>query len=269
VTPRITSRKIGLARSLSKLGYCSRATAFQLIRAGRVCLNGKICRNPEAPVHAGKDRLSVDGQVAEQCTPIYLMLNKPRGIVTTASGEEDRRTVYDYVKSEFRWVAPVGRLDRASEGLLLLTNDSGWAARILAPETHLPKTYHVQITSIAQQSLLCAIHDGVKNKAGDFLRAKSVRVLRTGERNSWLEIVLEEGKNRHIRRMLAEFRITTLRLVRVAIGPLALGDLEKGSVRQLTREEKKSLDEAMQLHRVKPAVRNGNRRYRKPHREPA
>jgi 23S rRNA pseudouridine2605 synthase len=241
VTFTASPRKIGLARSLSKMGFCSRSTAFQLIRAGRVSLNGNLCRNPEAPVHAGKDRILVDGQLAERSTQIYLMLNKPRGVVTTASDEKGRRTACDYVKSEFPWVAPVGRLDRASEGLLLLTNDSEWGARILAPETHLDKTYHVQISSVADQSLLAAICDGIKAQAGDVLRAKSARLLRKGERTCWLEIVLDEGKNRHIRRLLAELGIRTLRLVRVAVGPLTLGGLAKGKIRHLTREEKKSL----------------------------
>jgi 23S rRNA pseudouridine2605 synthase len=222
------------------MGLCSRSTAFQLIRAGRVRLNGKICKHPEAPVHAGKDRISVDGQVAKNCSHIYLMLNKPRGVVTTTSDEKGRRTVYEYLEGKFPWVAPVGRLDKASEGLLLLTNDSEWAARILAPEMHLKKTYHVQISALPDEPLLCAIRNGVKTRNGDFLRAKSVRLLRTGTRNSWLEIVLDEGKNRHIRRLLAAFDITILRLVRVAIGPLLLGDLAKGNVRHLTREEKES-----------------------------
>jgi len=236
------------------MGFCSRSTAFQLILAGRVSLNGNLCRNPEAPVHAGQDRILVDGQLAERSTQTYLMLNKPRGVVTTASDEKGRRTAYDYLKSDLPWVAPVGRLDRASEGLLLFTNDSEWAARILSPETHLDKTYHVQISSVADQSLLCAMCDGIKAQAGDFLRAKSARLLRRGERNCWLQIVLDEGKNRHIRRLLAELGVRTLRLVRVAVGPLTLGDLAKGKIRHLTWQEKKSLNDAMRLASEKQAL---------------
>jgi len=143
------------------------------------------------------------------------------------------------------WVAPVGRLDKASEGLLLLTNDSEWSARVLAPETHLEKTYHVQIGKIADAALLHSLVIGVKTTEGDFLRARRVAVLRSGTRNSWLEIVLDEGKNRHIRRMLAELDVEIPRLVRVAIGPLTLGDLRKGEMRSLTREEKQAIDSAM------------------------
>ena len=139
----------------------------------------------------------------------------------------------------------VGRLDKASEGLLLLTNDSEWAARVLAPATHLDKIYHVQIDRVADAALLESIAFGVNTEEGCVLRAKRVRILRSGERNSWLEMVLDEGRNRHIRRMLELFEVKVLRLVRVAVGPLVLGQLPKGSVRPLTAAEKDVLDRAM------------------------
>lgn len=173
------------------------------------------------------------------------MFNKPRGVVTTASDEKGRATVYSHLNVELPWVGPVGRLDKASEGLLLLTNDSGWAARVLAPETHLDKTYDVQIAAVADESLLDMLIRGVSSSDGDLLRAKKAGLLRSGNKNSWLKIVLDEGKNRHIRRMLAECGVEVLRLVRVAIGPLALGELAKGDSRFLTKEEKLRLDAAM------------------------
>jgi len=173
------------------------------------------------------------------------MLNKPRGIVTTANDEKSRETVYKFLVAHVAWVAPAGRLDKASEGLLLLTNDSEWAARITAPETHLEKTYHAQIGKIADTALLETLMDGVRTTQGDFLRAKSASLLRQGERNSWLEIILDEGKNRHIRRMPETLGIEVLRLIRVAIGPLPLGELPKGVTRALSPEEKLSLDRAM------------------------
>jgi 23S rRNA pseudouridine2605 synthase len=172
------------------------------------------------------------------------MLNKPRGVVTTASDEKERRTVYAFLPENHPWVAPVGRLDKASEGLLLLTNDSEWSARVLAPETHLEKTYHVQVAAVADAGLLESMRKGVKSRSGDFLRAKSLHILRGGKRNNWLEIVLDEGKNRHIRRMLAEFGIEVLRLIRISIGPLSLGNLPKESCRPLTSEEIQALDRA-------------------------
>lgn len=239
-------KEVGLARALSKLGYCSRSAAVKLIRGGRVKLNGVPRRDPETPVNAGKDRIEVDGKPLARTDKIYLVLNKPRGAVTTASDEQGRETVYAYLPKNLPWIAPVGRLDRASEGLLLLTNDSEWAARITAPETHLDKTYHVQIGAIADNELLEALRTGFTASDGDFLRVKHANILRDGERNSWLEIVLDEGKNRHIRRMLEHLRIEVLRLIRVAIGPLMLGDLSKGSTRALGLEEKRALDSAMQ-----------------------
>ena len=248
-----TSKRVGLARALSKLGYCSRSRAAELIVTGRVKLNGTLRRAPETPVHIGKDRIEIDGQPLANSSKIYLALNKPRGVVTTAADEKGRETVYAYLPEDLPWIAPVGRLDKASEGLLLLTNDSAWAACITAPETHLDKTYHVQITAIADEKMLQSLRDGIRTSDGEFLRVKNVRMLRHGERHSWLEIVLDEGKNRHIRRMLEELKIEVLRLVRVAIGPLTLGDLPKGATRPLEPEEKQALDRAVRTPKREPA----------------
>jgi 23S rRNA pseudouridine2605 synthase len=249
-----STRKIGLARALSKLGYCSRTTATGLIRAGRVSLNGTVRRDPETPALEKRDQIAVDGNMVEPRPFVYLMMNKPRGIITTASDEKGRATVYTVLASAAvrgrpgeidRWVAPVGRLDKASEGLLLLTNDSEWAARIAAPASHLDKTYHVQLNIVADAEFLRALNQGTKAKDGEFLKAKRVVHLRSGEKNSWLEIVLDEGKNRQIRRMIEGMNVEILRLVRVAIGPLLLGDLAKGAHRALAMEEKRMLGEAM------------------------
>jgi len=173
------------------------------------------------------------------------MLNKPRGVVTTASDEKGRKTVYASLDASLPWIGPVGRLDKASEGLLLLTNDSEWAARVLAPETHLDKTYHVQITTVADERLLAALVQGVASDDGVVLWAKAARIVRSGSKNSWLEIVLDEGKNRQIRRMLEGCGVEVLRLIRVAMGPLRLGELAKGASRSLTKDEKRRLDAAL------------------------
>lgn len=238
-------RKIGLARAISKLGYCSRSQATELIYARRVKLNGALRRDPAAPVRIGKDRIEIDGKPLAGGEKVYLALHKPRGVITTASDEKGRKTVYAYLPAGVPWVAPVGRLDKASEGLLLLTNDSEWGAQIAAPETHVDKTYHVQIGAIADENLLDTLREGVRLDDGECLRVKSASMLRRGERNSWIEMVLDEGKNRQIRRMLQHLRIEVLRLVRVAIGPLTLGDLAKGTTRPLKLEEKQALDRAM------------------------
>ena len=249
------AREIGLARALSKMGYCSRSQAAQLIRAGRVSLNGRVRRDPEFPVHENRDQIAVDGKIVEPPRKIYLMMNKPRGVVTTASDEKGRTTVYDLLDPSLcaedrnsrkqSWVAPVGRLDKASEGLLLLTNDSEWAARVAAPETHLEKTSHVQVARQADENFLNKLADGVRSKDGELLRAKRASILRSGMKNCWLEIVLDEGRNRQIRRMMDAVGVEVLRLVRVATGPLQLGSLAKGQHRTLTSAEKKILDRAM------------------------
>ena len=246
-------KRVGLARALSKLGYCSRSRATELICAGRVRLNGAIRRDPETPVYLDRDHVEVDHRIVGAEAKVYLMLNKPRGVVTTASDEKGRDTIYSCLSAGLPWVAPVGRLDKASEGLLLLMNDSGWAAKITSPETRLDKTYHVQINAIVDETLLRKLLNGIRASDGEFLRVKNAQVLRQGEHNSWLEIILDEGKNRHIRRMLEALKIEVLRLVRVAVGPLALGDLAKGATRMLEERERQAMDRAIQLRNPEPA----------------
>ena len=236
--------RVGLARALSKLGFCSRSAASQLIFSGRVRVNGATRRDPEARVRLGHDRIEVDQRPVESGTKLYLMLNKPRGLVTTVSDEKGRETIYSCLGADLPWIFPVGRLDKASEGLLLLTNDTGWGQRIANPETHLDKTYHVQISGPVQPEFVRELVQGMRSN-GDILRARSAGILRQGNRNTWLTIVLDEGKNRQIRRMMESRGVEVLRLVRVAIGPLPLGNLAKGTYRVLTREEKLSLDRAI------------------------
>src|SRR5581483_2361756 len=160
------------------------------------------------------------------------------------SDEKGRETVYSLLPRDLPWLAPVGRLDKASEGLLLMTNDSEWAARITDPASHLDKTYHVQIAAVADDPLLQRMQKGIRAD-GELLRARGASLLRAGEKNSWIEVVLDEGRNRELRRMLAACDIEVLRLVRVAIGPLPLGELPKGACRALTMQEKEALDDAL------------------------
>lgn len=165
------------------------------------------------------------------------MMNKPRGIVTTAADEKGRDTVYALLPEGVEWIAPVGRLDKASEGLLLLTNDSEWAARITAPETHVDKTYHVQVGVVASGEMLEKLRRGVEAGKDEVMRAKRAGLIRAGEKNSWIELVLDEGRNRQIRRMFQGLGVEVLRLIRVSIGPLELGELAKGQSRRLTAKE--------------------------------
>jgi 23S rRNA pseudouridine2605 synthase len=216
-----------------------------LVREGRVRVDGIVCRDPGAPVDLDRDRIEVDGRRIHPAAKIYLMLNKPRGLVTTAADDKGRKTVYSCLPNEdLPWLAPIGRLDKASEGLLLFTNDTRWGSRILAPDAHVAKTYHLQVACLPDASLLQRLAAGIPTNAGDFLAPKKVRLLRQGRRNCWLEVVLDEGKNRHIRRLLDGLGVRVLRLVRVGIGPLQLGNLAKGKCRRLTEDEVRVLAEA-------------------------
>ncbi len=210
--------------------------------AERVRVNGRVVLDPESPVRISprlipKDRIEIDEVAIEKRPLLYFAMNKPRGLVTTASDEKGRATVYALLDKDAPWVAPVGRLDKASEGLLLLTNDSEWAARIADPASHVEKVYHVKVDRIVEPELLARIAQGCASD-GEHLRAKSASVLRQGSKTCWLQIAIDEGRNRHIRRLLESFELSVLRLVRVSIGPLELGSLKKGEVRELTAAEK-------------------------------
>ena len=227
----------GLARVLSKRGLCSRTQAGAWIREGRVRVNGRVVRDPEFPVRMAIDRVDVEGVSDAPVRPRYLALNKPRGLVTTAHDERGRDTVYRcFDGADLGWIAPVGRLDKASEGLLLFSNDPQWAASITDPEAGLRKTYHVQVDRIPDDTLMRALVDGCMQES-ERLAAVQATMLRHGERNAWLEIVLDEGRNRHIRRLLDAHGIGVLRLVRVAVGAIGLGTLAKGAWRDLTLDE--------------------------------
>lgn len=229
---------VSLARAISKSGLTSRTVAATWITAGRVTVNGVSVRNPDQRIDMARDTLAVDGQPVAAVQKRYLLLNKPRGLVTTARDEQGRGTVYACLPADSdQWLVPVGRLDKASEGLLLFTNDTRWAQRILDPATHVAKVYHVQIGGQADAALLEHLRAGVCLEDGARTRPAGVTLLRHGAKNCWLEITLEEGKNRQIRRMLASVERPVLRLLRVAIGPVRLGDLPKGQTRELTAAE--------------------------------
>jgi 23S rRNA pseudouridine2605 synthase len=237
----MSATRTGLARALSKLGFCSRAEAVRRIVAGRVQVNGQTCRNPERPTLIGQEELTVDGQRVVAEKRVYLMLNKPRGLVTTTQDERGRATVMDcFAGTSLPTVRPVGRLDQASEGLLLFTNDTQWAAAITEPQHGCRKVYHVQCDTVPSAEHLEQMKRGVQ-EGEDWLRVHRVELLRSGGKTAWLAITLSEGKNRHIRRMLKALGYEVLRLLRVSIGSLQLGELPKGQWRELTAEEVASL----------------------------
>ncbi|MFH1706534.1 MAG: pseudouridine synthase [Planctomycetota bacterium] len=229
--------RVSIARALSKLGVCSRSEGEQHVAAGRVTVNGRTVHDRSLRVDPDRDLITLDGTAARAAARIYLMLNKPRGLVTTTQDEKGRETVYARLKdARLPRVSAVGRLDMASEGLLLFTNDTQWANRLMNPDTHVPRTYHVQVDAVPDEALLEQLRTGV-DCGGERLHASAARILRQGEKNAWLEIVLDEGRNRQIRRMLEAFGLEARALVRVAIGDLCLGGLAKGDYRHLTPAE--------------------------------
>ncbi len=236
----------GLARVLARRGVCSRSEAERWIAAGRVGVEGRTVRDAERRTRADA-RITVDGREVTAIAPCYLALNKPRGLITSAADEHDRATVYQLLAdADLPWLAPVGRLDRASEGLLLMSNDSAWAAALTDPLRHLGKIYRVQVRGVPDAAALAAMHAGVVDR-GEHLAVKAATLLRSGGRTAWLEIVLDEGRNRHLRRLLAALGFEVLRLIRVAIGPLALGELGKGRWRELGAAEVRALARAAGL----------------------
>lgn len=238
VRPLATFRPVvSLPRALSKLGFCSRTEAVALIEAGKVSVDGRIVRSVTLRVDPTQSRLAVDGAAIAAEAKVYLMLNKTRGIVTTRRDPQERGTVYDCLPPDLPFLSPVGRLDKASEGLLLLTNDTAWAEYLLNPASGVPKTYHVKIDRIADENFIRALTHPLEDD-GERLSAAAVRLLRVGSRSSWIEIVLTEGRNRQVRRMVAGQGASVLRLVRVRIGSVMLGDLDKGQTRPLTDMER-------------------------------
>jgi len=239
---------------MSKLGLASRTAAARMVGEGRVRVNGRIVRDPEFPVRQGLDRIDIDGRTPAAAGRLVLMLNKPRGLVTTARDEQGRETAYRCLEgAALPWLAPIGRLDKASEGLLLFSNDPAWAAKITDPRTGPHKTYHVQVAALPDAALLARIARG-SVQDGEHLTVRSVRSLRSAHKNSWLEITLDEGRNRHIRRLLEAFELSVLRLVRVQIGPLALGALPKGRWRLLTEPEIASLEKPVRSRARRPSA---------------
>jgi 23S rRNA pseudouridine2605 synthase len=234
-------KRVSLARALSKLGHASRSRARPLIEGGQVTVNGETVRDPEARIDIERDRITVNGVKVVQQSYVYVMMNKPAGVVTTTSDEKGRRTVFDLLAdADLPPLGAVGRLDMESEGLLLFTNDTRWANRITSPEGHVDKVYHVDIDCAPDMTLLNRLLRGVEDR-GEVLRARRVEPLEVADASARLEIVLDEGKNRHIRRMLAACDVGVVRLVRVQIGSLKLGKLAPGSFRQLTAAEVASL----------------------------
>ncbi len=230
-----------LDRVLSRFGLASRTEAREAIRSGRLKVNGRVVRDPELWVRPEKDTIQFDGARLKHARRIYLAFYKPKGVVTSHGDPEGRKTVYDCLGENARWVAPVGRLDKDTSGLLLLTNDTTFADLIANPESRVPKTYHVKLNALAGAEVIERLNAGVEMKRGDWARPESVRRIEDRGKYTWLEVVLTEGKNREVRRMVEAVRFKVLKLVRTRIGPVTIEGLEVGQSRPLRVDEFRAL----------------------------
>jgi 23S rRNA pseudouridine2605 synthase len=238
-TPR-PGHRVQLHRALSKLGLCSRGQAWTWIRAGRVRVDGTVVTDPLTWVEPGRQAIACDGAAVERPAAVTLALHKPKGVVTTRDDERGRRTVYDLLPTNLPWVHPAGRLDADSEGLLILTSDADISTRLTDPVHHVPKTYHVVVRGAVTADSVKRLRDGVDLNDGR-TRPACVRIVETNDEETCLEIILTEGKNRQIRRMLAACGHRVRRLIRVAIGEFALGTLRPGETRLLPRDDLRQL----------------------------
>jgi len=229
-----------LDRVLSRLGLASRTAAREAIRAGRLRVNGRVERDAERWVDPERDVVLLDGRSIKPARKLYLLFYKPKGVITSHGDPAGRKTVYDSLGAlgeEGKWIAPVGRLDKDTSGLLLLTNDTEFAHFVTQPESEVPKTYLAKISGLASDATVAQLAAGVEMKRGDLARPLSVRRVEDRGKYTWLEIVLAEGKNREVRRMIEAVGFKVLKLVRTRIGRLTLAGLEVGKWRELSRAE--------------------------------
>ncbi|MBI3097856.1 MAG: rRNA pseudouridine synthase [Planctomycetes bacterium] len=260
---RRTVRTVRLSRWLSKCGVASRKAAAGIIERGRVEVNGRVVRHPELGIAAGRDRVSVDGRPLEAARRFSILLHKPVDVVTTAFDPEGRRTVYDLLPREIGWVFPVGRLDRMSSGLLLLTNDTRLGERLTNHEHGVPKSYVVKLTGSLEAADLDRLSRGVRLDDGYITRPAEVRLLPAPPpvkgpagpppTSTWIEMTIDEGKNRQIRRMGEAIGHPVERLKRVRIGPLTVSGLASGAWRRLTEPEEEELYAAVELRKGETA----------------
>jgi 23S rRNA pseudouridine2605 synthase len=226
-----------LDRVLSRFGLSSRTVAREAISSGRVKVNGRVMRDPDHWTDPGKDTIHLEGTRLKQARKIYLLFNKPKGVITSHGDPDGRKTIYDCLKPDVPWVSPVGRLDKDTSGLLLLTNDTDFANHVTNPESHVPKTYLVKANMLVSDEIIASMAQGIELKRGDWAKPESVRRVEDRGKYSWLEIVLTEGKNREVRRLLEAVGLKVLKLVRTRIGPCKLEGLQVGQYRNLLNSE--------------------------------
>ncbi|MBE0426576.1 MAG: rRNA pseudouridine synthase [Nitrospirae bacterium] len=225
-----------LQKILSEMGVASRRKAEELIIEGRVTVNGRVA-TLGMKADPLKDHVKVDGKLLLRSEPkVYMIFNKPKNVVTSLHDPEGRPTVKDFLKVVKYRVFPVGRLDYDSEGLLLLTNDGDFAHAVLHPSKKVPKTYLVKVKGILEEDAIKKLSKGIKLENGITAPAKMKKVEKT-ENNSWIEIIIHEGKKRQIRKMFEKIGHPVLKLKRIRVNGIDLGDLKPGVFRYLTSKE--------------------------------
>ena len=229
-----------LERVISKAGLGSRTEARRWVHAGRVTVNGTRTENPDQWIDMQRDVVAVDNQPLTVRDRLYIVLYKPKGFLTTYKDPEGRPTVYDLVAGINTFVSPVGRLDLDTSGLLLMTNDNQFAEYVTNPASHVAKTYLVKSSTRLSDAQLQQLRDGIELADGP-TRPATVTRLRDSEKYTHLEITISEGRNRQVRRMIEALESHVLKLVRVKIGDLAIGDLPIGRWRHLTLDERRAL----------------------------
>lgn len=234
---RTPSGGVSLARALSKLGFASRSEARELIAAGRVTVDGKVITDPARRVTPETITIAIDGRTPARATePIVVALHKPRGYVTTRSDPQGRHTVYDLLTDLPTRVVPVGRLDFATSGLLILTNDTQLANWLTDPKTAIPRVYLVTVDGRVDEPAITRLTHGMVI-GGERLAAAAVELRKTSAKESHLTLTLTEGKNREVRRLLEAVGHPVTRLRRVRFGGLELGDLAPGRWRKVPAAE--------------------------------
>jgi 23S rRNA pseudouridine2605 synthase len=226
-----------LDRVLSRFGLSSRTMAREAILSGRVKVNGQVVRDPDRWTDPSKDSVHLEGKRLKQARKVYLLFYKPKGVITSHGDPDGRKTIYDCLKPDVAWVSPVGRLDKDTSGLLLLTNDTDFANHVTDPDSCIPKTYLVKANMLVSDEIIDGMARGIELKRGDWAQPKSVRRVEDRGKYSWLEIVLTEGKNREVRRLLEAVGLSVLKLVRTRIGPCTLEGLQVGQYRNLLNSE--------------------------------
>lgn len=225
-----------LDRVISKAGLGSRTEARRWIATGRVGVNGKRIQTPDYWVDFARDNVTMDGKPIRSRGKIYLLLYKPKGYLTTYKDPEGRPTVYDLISGVDTWVSPVGRLDLETSGLLILTNDTQFVERLTNPDYKVAKTYQLKASTLLTDDQLEKLRRGVTLNDGP-TRPAVVRRLRDSAKYSVIEMTISEGRNRQVRRMLKAVGSKVLKLVRIAIGDVRIGDLPIGSYRELKEQE--------------------------------